>query len=1189
MEAEASLLTIIRRRLKRIARSAIEKKFYMLPKNVWQAYKLKKSKLFDSEWYLKNYPDVSRSGADPVAHFIQHGAREGRNPSSLFDTMWYCRQYPDVTLSGYNPVIHHILIGEHLGRKTIAPTQNLGWWEAPEQERANWNSLSIRDEIPAVIIPIYNAVEELRACVSSVLRNSGLRYRLILIDDNSPDPEISVYLAELKDIKQIEIYRNSNNLGFTKTINRGIEIAGKSDVIFLNSDTEVTPSWIKNLRIAAYSAADIGTVSPFSNNAGAFSAPELGQANSIPSRLDRDEWGRAVTQMSRRIYPRVPTTHGFCMYVRRDCLNAVGKLDEDAFPRGYGEENDFCMRSGRAGWKHIIDDSTIIYHVRSASFGEAKTPLMEAGRRVIDKRYPEYKSEIRVFSASSDVSRARENVRRALDASSRSEISVLPRILYVLSTRTGGTPQTNQDLMSALDGVAETLVLRCDASRMNLQIFRNGQYTDLETVYLKTKILAFPHKSEEYDLIIRQWMIKYSVELLHVRHISWHSLGLLTEARMLGIPIVFSIHDFYTLCPTVKLLDENTNFCGGTCTISKGECQHELWNDPTFPPLKHKAIHSWQKMFADVLKLADVLITTSNSAREIVVSKYPELDKDNFIVIPHGRDFQEFQNLSSDWKPNEPLRVLVPGNISVAKGGALLKRLLDQAPKGSLEIHVMGNIANDTGLRKSVVDHGTYHRNDFSNIVAKIRPHIGAVFSVWPETYCHTLTEMWSCGVPVAGVDFGAVAERIRASDAGWIIDHTDTDNLWNNLLSQLQEAGSIQRRRAAVLGWQRNEGLYSTTQLMGAHYFLIYGTILGVTEPSQDDLGNILTNYSPNRSGIIATVCPSQSKNHGQASTYIRVWEKTRNRLGYSTYYLRSTSRELVSLVNSGVCSSAIIQRNALPVSELQEFIKLVEDGKLSFIYDIDDDLLNVPSDKDPKGIYSDYSRSLRQLISNASCVTVPVTALRKTMLPLNPNVEVVTNQLSRRLWGTAPTFLRSNSKIVRALYMGTKTHDADLHMIRPALERVAQEFPNFRFKIIGGLLKPWTAGENWMEIIELENSIKSYPNFVPWFRQQCKDVNFALAPMAGHNFNGNKSGLKFLDYAGMGLCGLFSNMPVYAEVIDKTGCGRLVDSDGWEQALRLAIADPTPLQEDGLKAREWVVRTQMFPKQIEGISESK
>ena len=117
------------------------------------------------------------------------------------------------------------------------------------------------------------------------------------------------------------------------------------------------------------------------------------------------------------------------MYVRRDCLDAVGGLDAEAFPRGYGEENDFCMRAGRSGWEHVIDDATLIYHVRSASFGAEKGGLIFQGRAVIDARYPEYGKAIGVFKEE-PLETCRQRVASAVAATCARPGEVRPRALY---------------------------------------------------------------------------------------------------------------------------------------------------------------------------------------------------------------------------------------------------------------------------------------------------------------------------------------------------------------------------------------------------------------------------------------------------------------------------------------------------------------------------------------------------------------------------------------------------------------------------------------------------------------------------------------------------------------------------------------------------------------------------------------
>ena len=72
--------------------------------------------LFDADWYKQQYPDVAERGVEPAKHFLEHGAREGRNPGPGFDTRWYVSTYPDVAKSGMNPLLHYLWHGRTEGR-----------------------------------------------------------------------------------------------------------------------------------------------------------------------------------------------------------------------------------------------------------------------------------------------------------------------------------------------------------------------------------------------------------------------------------------------------------------------------------------------------------------------------------------------------------------------------------------------------------------------------------------------------------------------------------------------------------------------------------------------------------------------------------------------------------------------------------------------------------------------------------------------------------------------------------------------------------------------------------------------------------------------------------------------------------------------------------------------------------------
>src|SRR5690606_11830775 len=138
---------------------------------------------------------------------------------------------------------------------------------------------------------------------------------------------------------------------------------------------------------------------------------------------------------------------------------------------------------------------------------------------------PEYGELVKKFVNGEPLKLARQRVHDIQRTLAGTRQVALPRVLFVLSTRTGGTPQTNQDLMQALETRVEAFVLRCNATFLTLSHFRHGVYTEVERHILSIPLKAFPHRSDEYDAVVGEWMVRYAIELVRVRHIGWHGLG----------------------------------------------------------------------------------------------------------------------------------------------------------------------------------------------------------------------------------------------------------------------------------------------------------------------------------------------------------------------------------------------------------------------------------------------------------------------------------------------------------------------------------------------------------------------------------------------------------------------------------------------------------------------------------------
>lgn len=250
-----------------------------------------------------------------------------------------------------------------------------------------------------VIICIHNALHDVRNCLSSVARHSSPPYRIILVDDGS-DEETAAYLNEFISNQECLLLRNDTARGYTFAANQGLRASTADFALLINSDTIVTPGWLDKMVACAQSDPKIGMVGPLSNTASWQSIPKIESNgdwadNPLPPDLTIDQMGELVTQYSERIYPTMMFLNGFCLLICRDLIAKIGFFDEEHFGVGYGEENDYCLRARKAGWKLALADDVYIYHAQSKSYSTerrkklsdlaAKTLVEKHGQKIVDE------------------------------------------------------------------------------------------------------------------------------------------------------------------------------------------------------------------------------------------------------------------------------------------------------------------------------------------------------------------------------------------------------------------------------------------------------------------------------------------------------------------------------------------------------------------------------------------------------------------------------------------------------------------------------------------------------------------------------------------------------------------------------------------------------------------------------------
>lgn len=224
----------------------------------------------------------------------------------------------------------------------------------------------------SVIVPVYSRDGYLaemldRLFLSGLRLNAGKRVELVMIDDASPlEAETAASAREAGRWADVIYHRNTQNLGYLRSANKGLSLATGSRLLLCNSDTRLAPGALARLEAALDSDPGLGLAGPVSN--GAFISP-LQRTEAPPAELRSfddaelarfDAFGLAL---SGRELPPVEAAWlvGFCTLLKREAFTELGPLDE-RFGFGYMEEVDYAIRARKAGWKLAVVPDAFVFH-----------------------------------------------------------------------------------------------------------------------------------------------------------------------------------------------------------------------------------------------------------------------------------------------------------------------------------------------------------------------------------------------------------------------------------------------------------------------------------------------------------------------------------------------------------------------------------------------------------------------------------------------------------------------------------------------------------------------------------------------------------------------------------------------------------------------------------------------------------
>ena len=488
---------------------------------------------------LENCPWLSQQRRQKLQHSI--AKREYRNLTDVLD------EDSELTLANLFHSEEPVYAGKSYDYGGVAPAV------APSE--ADWNSIVVAGGITAaspvvdVIVPAYRGFDETMRCLYSLISEvQRTPFRLIVINDCSPEPELTNALRMLSDRGWVTLIENEFNIGFVLSCNLGIRLNTIRDVILLNSDTEVYHDWLDRIISRAAKNQHAGSLTPFSNNATICSYPFFMRDNNRALEID----GRSIDSLVSHIcinddMVELPTAVGFCMYIRRVCLDVVGSFDEEKFGMGYGEECDLSRRILKGGWKNLIVPDVYVRHWGGVSFGSGSEERKEVANKTVNELHPAYHEDVMKFIKSDPL----RPIRARIDAGRLAARAHQSATLFVTHDIGGGTETHIQHLRDQIEKLNSGCVF---ISRPHPEMRDYFLIEDLNCGPTPNLPLAsWKHGTEKLSAFFRS----LGITRIHVHHLLGHhrtasrALNYLAEAD--EIEVIFAVHDQgFTIGPQEK-------------------------------------------------------------------------------------------------------------------------------------------------------------------------------------------------------------------------------------------------------------------------------------------------------------------------------------------------------------------------------------------------------------------------------------------------------------------------------------------------------------------------------------------------------------------------------------------------------------------------------------------------------------
>lgn len=638
-----------------------------------------------------------------------------------------------------------------------------------------------------VLIPVYNGYQYLEKLFSS-LEKTRLSYRLILVDDKSPDEKTQKYLeAYAETHSNVILVRNEENLGFVRSVNRGLQMA-EHHVALVNTDVEVPEEWLERLMLPIAVDNQVATATPFTTCGTICSFPNFCEDNVLFEGMELWQIDDAFRRIKPQ-YPSMPTGVGFCMGMNLNAIRQVGLLDAETFGKGYGEENDWCQRAIKAGFRNVLVDNLFVYHKHGGSFlSEEKMRLLEHNLEALAQKHPDYNRDTAEFCRRDPARPTRLYAQMCL-LNQILEKKVI--VAFDHSLGGGATEYLEKKTGEVLKNGDCMITVRYNIYENKYRMIYQYKKYQIECFSEDmNRILELIPRVDEIwinELVTYQDIYKVlrQILLLKERHDAY--------LKML-------LHDFFAICPAVNLMDDCGNYCGAAPTEACNRC---IPANRSNACLDFQTGSKWRAEWRNFLEHCDEITAFSDDSARLLKKAYPGLG--NLRVIPHVPHY--LPPLDKRRKTTETLNIGLLGVLCYKKGLEVVKGLLQVIEEQNLNITIRLLGVSDEEIDSPAFSQtGRYTREMLPRLTLEQDIDIFLIPSIWPETFSYTASEIMSMNMPIAVFPIGAPVERVEKYEKGVVIENGTPEQILKDISAFAREkcgvaAMPVDKRKILFIG----------------------------------------------------------------------------------------------------------------------------------------------------------------------------------------------------------------------------------------------------------------------------------------------------------------------------------------------------------------------------------------------------